>query len=107
MLPWKRSTEKIDEDICKGFEVVASRLFDPRVGIQRDVACCTSQTSVCLIRDMKVCCFIAIFFCKSKIDDVDYMRFVIQTNKKVFGLDVAVNIILRMDIFNTRNLAVK
>jgi len=48
-----------------------------------------------------------IFFHKSKIDDVDYMGFVIHTNEKVFGLDVMVDIMSRVNVFDLGNIAVK
>lgn len=51
--------------------------------------------------------FVAISVCKPEIDDIDQVALAMNAYEKVIGFDVTVDVVSRMDVFNTGNLGVK
>jgi hypothetical protein len=105
--PWKRTTGKIDEGVREGFKIVTSSLFKAQVGVERGIACRTNQIFVRPTRDMNEGDFVAISVCKPEIDDIDQVALAMNAYEKVIGFDVTVDVVSRMDVFNTGNLGVK
>jgi hypothetical protein len=60
-----------------------------------------------VVRDMNEGDFVAISVCKPEIDDVDQMVLTMSTYEKVIRFDIAVDVVSRMDVFNTGNLGVR
>ena len=58
-------------------------------------------------RDMNEGDFVAISVCKPEIDDIDQVALAMNAYEKVIGFDVTVDVVSRMDVFNTGNLGVK
>jgi hypothetical protein len=62
---------------------------------------------VCVVRDMNEGDFITISVCKPEIDDIDKMALAMSAYENVIRFDITVDVMSRMDVFNTRNLGVR
>ena len=107
IFPWKRTMEKIDEVVREGFKIITLSLLNTQVGVERSIARRTNQIFVRLTRDMNEGDFVTISVCKPEIDDIDQMALMMSAYEKVIGFDVTVDVMSRMDVFDTGNLGVK
>lgn len=62
---------------------------------------------VCLVRDMNEGDFVAVSVCKPEIDDIDQMTLTTSAYEKIIWFDITVDVMSRMDVFNTANLGVR
>jgi len=102
-LPWESTAEEIHEDVCEGFKVITTSLFDAQVGVDRSVASGTSQVLVLAVRDVQVGLWVAEFLCETKVNNVDLVATFANAHQEVVGLDVTMNEVARVDILNARD----
>lgn len=72
--------------------------------IDGGIASGASQVLVLTVRDMKVRLRITILLCKTKVNNVDLVAALSDTHEEVVRLNVTVNEVTRVNIFNSRNL---
>ena len=91
-IPGKRAAKKVDENICKGFQVVTARLFSPLMAVERGIWGGTCEDTIMLsVWDVEMGPGISVLLGKTEIDDVDIIAMRTHTDQKIAGLDVAVN----------------
>lgn len=71
------------------------------MGIYARVPSCPCQCLVLLVRDVLVRLQVAILLAQSKVNHVHDMRVVSDPHQEVLGLYVSVDVILRVDPFDT------
>lgn len=64
----------------------------------------TGEVLVLSVRDMEVCLRVAVFLGETEIDDVDLVPAFADAHQEVVGLDVAVDEVAGMDVFDTGDL---
>lgn len=69
-MPWQLGAQEVHETVAQGFEVVASRLFDAQVGVDRGIARCARQILILPVVDVLLA-RISVLFAEAKIDQVD------------------------------------
>ena len=74
------------------------------MGVDTGVTGGSSQVLVFPVRDMEMTLWVAVLLCQSKINDIDLVSTLANAHQKVVGLDIAVNEVLGVDIFNARDL---
>ena len=82
----------------------AFSLTDAQVGVDGGVAGGARQVLVLPVRDVLVSAGIAVLLGQPKVDDVDQVALLPQAHQEVIGLDVAVDKVLRVDVFNATDL---
>jgi hypothetical protein len=77
-----------------------SSLTNSQVCVYACITCRSRQILILSVRDMKVGLGIAILLGKTKVDGIDLITTFSNTHQEVVRLDVTMNEIFRMDIFN-------
>ncbi len=79
-LPRQTSLQKIKKDVSKSLQVVSSALLYPEMCINRTIPHCSDNRSILFIRHMLMSFCISKSFTKTKIDKMDNVRLVLETN---------------------------
>lgn len=102
-LPGKRSSAEVEHDISKGLHIIAARLLNTKVGVDRGISSGTSKVLVLSVRNVEVGLGVAVLFGKTEVDDVDLVSTLANAHQEVIGLDITVNERLGMDVLDARN----
>lgn len=103
-LPRKSAAEEVHEDISEGLEVVPARLLDTKMCVDGGVASGPRQVLVLSVGDVEVGLGVPEFLRKPKVDDVDLVAALANAHEEIVRLDVAVNEVAGMDIFDAGDL---
>ena len=103
-LPGQRAAIEIHEYVAERLEIVTSTLLDAHVRVDGGVASGAGQILVLAVRNVLMGARVAELLGQTKVDDVDEVALLGETHQEVVRLDVAVNEIFRMYIFNAANL---
>lgn len=103
-LPGQGTSQKVHEHVAQGLEVVSSRLFDTEMGVDRGISSGTGQVLVLSIGDVQVGLGVPVLFRQTEIDHVDLVAPLADTHQKVIRLDISMDKVSRMDVFDSRNL---
>jgi len=74
------------------------------MGVDTGVTGGSCQVLVFPVGDVKMTLWVAVLLCQSEIDDIDLVATLANAHQEVVGLDIAMNEVLRVDIFDARNL---
>ena len=77
-------------------------LTDTQVGVDRGITSGTRQVLVLSVRDVEMRLRISVLLSKTEIDDVNLVPALADTHQEVIGLDITVNEVFTVYIFNTR-----
>ena len=117
-LPWKlaskevllvssdsqlRYTEAYHEDITKRLEIISTRLLNTQMSIDRGVPGSTSQVLVLSVWNMEVCLGVSVFLGKTEINHIDLVSTLADTHEEIVGLDISVDKVSRVNVFDSRN----
>jgi hypothetical protein len=72
--------------------------------IDTGISCSTSQILVLSVGDVLMSLGVSVFLGQTEIDHIDNMRLLAQSDQKVVRLDISVDVVLAMHIFNSGNL---
>jgi hypothetical protein len=75
------------------------------VVVDRDVWSSSGRGTICLIRDMKMCLWVSVFPREPKINEIKLMIVIASTDQKIGGFNITMDNVVRMDVFDTRNLS--
>jgi hypothetical protein len=103
-LPRQRAAVEVHHHIPETLEVVATGLFDAKVRVDGRVPSGSSQILVLAIGNVQVRFRIAVFFRKTKVDDVDLVAALTYSHEEVVWLDVAMDERFCVDVFNSGDL---
>lgn len=103
-LPRKSTTKEVHENISERFEIVPTSLLDSQMCINRCVTCSACQILVLPVRNMQMGLRVAELFRQAKIDDVDLVTALANAHEEVIRLDVSVDEIAGVDVFDARYL---
>lgn len=84
----------------KRWRIKYFRLTDAEVGVDASIARSPSQILVLSVRDVEMGLGVAIFLRKTEIDHVDLISTLANSHEEVIGLDIAVDEVARMNIFD-------
>jgi len=102
-LPREGATQKVHEDICEGLEIITTSLLNTQVRVDRSVPRRSSQVLVLPVRDVKVSLRVTELLGQSEVDDVDLVATFADAHQEIVGLDVTMNEVARVDVFNARD----
>ena len=74
------------------------------MGVDGGVASGTRQILVLAVRDVEVSLWVTEFLRETKIDDIDLIASLANAHDEVVGLDVTMDKIARVDVFDARDL---
>jgi hypothetical protein len=103
-LPRQRTSKEVHEYVAEGFEVVSSRLLNTEMCVDRGVTSGTGQVLVLSVRNVQVSLGVPVLLRQSEIDHVDLVASLADTHQKVVRLDVPVDKVSRVNVFDPRNL---
>ena len=105
-LPGERSTKEVHENVSQGLQIIATSLLDTQVSIDRGVTSGTSEVLVLSVGDVEVCLGVPVLLSKAEIDDVDLVAALANSHEEVVRLDVTVDEVAGMDVFDAGNLRI-
>jgi hypothetical protein len=103
-LPRKRPAEEVHQHICQRLKVIAAGLLNTQMSVDGSVAGGAGQVLVLSVRDVQVGLRVAKLFCKAEIDDVDLVATLSNSHQEVVGLDIAMDEVTGMDVFDPGDL---
>lgn len=77
------------------------------MGVYGSVASSASQVFVLAVRDVLVGASISVLLGQAEVNDVNKVALFSQAHQKVIGLDVSVDEVLGVDVFDTADLRMK
>ncbi len=106
-LPWEMTTKEIYEDVRKRLEIISTGLLYAQMSVDRRISGSASETLALLVGDMDKGPRVMVSFRKAEIDNIHLVHLVrADAYQKVVWFDVAMNEVLRVGEFNTRNLTI-
>lgn len=108
-LPRQRASQEVHKHVTESFQVIATGLLLAQVGVDGHVTRCSGERLMLSIRNVFVCLEFDIFLCKAKVDDVNYLLTAgtVAANKEVFRLNITVNQMAVVDVFDPVELEVR
>jgi len=105
-LPWQCTAEEVHENaVGKGLQVITTSLLDFQVSVY---GCITSSTGEVLVLpvlgNMQMCLWVSGLLSETKIDNIDLIASFADAHEEIIRLDVAVDKIPRMYVFDSRYL---
>jgi len=100
-LPRERTAEEVEEDVTDGFKIVTTGLFNTKVSADGAVTSSTSQVLTLLVGDVLMSLGVTVLLGETKVDDVDVVTTLASAHQEVVGLDIAMEEVLGVDVFNT------
>mmetsp|Transcript_62608 Transcript_62608/g.146940 ORF Transcript_62608/g.146940 Transcript_62608/m.146940 type:complete len:304 (+) Transcript_62608:724-1635(+) len=97
-LPGEIATAEVDEDVTNRFKVITATLLDTPMRVDADIPCGTCQLTVVAERNVLIGSRIPIPLSQTEVNDVDIASFLLNSHKKILGLDVSMKKPARMDI---------
>ena len=97
-LPGQRAPDEVHQYITQRLQVVAPRLLNPDVRVDRRVARRPRQVLVLAVRDVLVAPRVPVLLGQAEIDDVDNVLPFPQPDQEVVRLHVAVDEAFGMDV---------
>ena len=73
------------------------------MGVDRSVSSSSRQVFVLSVWDVQVCLRVTVFLGETKVNDVDLVAAFADTHQEVVGLDVTVDEVSRVNVFDTGN----
>merc|ERR550532_767921 len=99
-LPWQTTDVKVHHHIPDSLQIVAPALFNAQVCVDTGVTRCASQIFALTVGNMLLRLWVPVLFCQAKVDDVHHVCLLSKTNEEVVRLDVTVDEVLGMQVFN-------
>lgn len=90
-LPGKRATAEVEHDIAERLHVIATRLLNTEMGVDRSITRGTREVLVLSVRDVEVSLGIAVLLGETEIDHVDLVTTLANAHQEVVGLDITVD----------------
>jgi hypothetical protein len=103
-LPRQGAAQEVHENVGEGLEVIAASLLNAKVGVDGSVAGSSSQILVLPVGDVEVGLGVAELLGETKVNDVDLVAALPDAHQEIVRLNVAVDEVARVDIFDSRNL---
>ena len=103
-LPWQGTTKEVREDIGQGFKVIATCLLNSQMGVDGHITSRASKILVLPVGNMEMSLLAVELLGETKIDNIELIASFTDAHKGVVRLDVAMNEILRMYVFDSRYL---
>jgi hypothetical protein len=103
-LPRQGSTKEIHEDVGKRLQIIAASLLHSQMGVDGRISGSSGQVLVLAIGDMKMGLGIPVLLRKTKVNDIDLVAALADTHEEIVRLDVTMDEIAGMDVFDTRDL---
>jgi hypothetical protein len=102
-LPWQSAAQEVHEDVAEGLEIIATRLFASKMGVDAHVASGTGQRLALPVGNVLLRLGVTVLLGHTKVDNVDNIGALgaWTANEKVVGLDVAVDEVLLVDGLNS------
>lgn len=100
-LPRQRTTQEVDQHVTQRLQVVPPALFKSKVCVDRRVSCSALETAIFSIRDVPQRARVTVVLRQSKVNCVDKMIIGTQTHEKILGLDISVQVMLRVNVFQS------
>jgi hypothetical protein len=99
-LPRVRAAAEVEHDVAERLHVVAARLLDTEMGVDRGIASRARQVLVLSVRDVEVGLGVAVLLRKTKVNNVDLVAALADAHEEVVGLDVTVDERLGVDVLD-------
>jgi hypothetical protein len=91
------------KNITKRLEIISTRLLDTQMGVDGGIPSGTSQVLVLPVRDMQVSLGVSVLFGETEINHVDLIASFPNAHEEIIRLDVSVNKVSRVDVFDSGN----
>jgi hypothetical protein len=86
-------------------DVAATGLHtDSEMSVDAGVTGRSCQVFVFPVRNMEMTLWVAVLLCQSEVDNINLVSTLANAHQKVVWLDIAMNEVLGMDIFDARDL---
>ena len=103
-LPRKGASEEVHQDVGKRLEIIAAGLLHAKMSVNGCVAGSSGEVLVLSVRNVEVCFRIPEFLCKTEIYNVDLIATFSDAHQEVVGLDIAVDEVAGVDVFDSGDL---
>ena len=103
-LPGERTTEEIHENVSERFEIVAASLLNTKVSVDGGVTGSAGEVLVLPVGNVKMGLRVSVLLGKAEIDHIDLVATFPDPHQEIVRLDVTVNEVARVDVFDTRYL---
>ena len=103
-LPGQGATQEVHQHVGERLKVIATSLLDTQVSVDGGVAGCTSEILVLTVGDVKVGLGVAELLSETEIDNVDLVATLADAHQEIVGLDVTVDEVARVDVFDAGDL---
>lgn len=82
------------------FKIISSCLFNTNMGVQTGISCSSCELLAVLVRDVSASTGVFVSFCKSEVNDVDYVLLLTHADQEVIWFDISVQEALLVNVFN-------
>ena len=105
-LPWKTTSKEVHENVTQGFQIVPTRLFASKMGVDTHVTRRTREGLALPVWDVLLRLGVTVLLGHTEVDDVNYISTLRawSADEEVIGLDVAIDEVLLVDGLNPRQL---
>ena len=100
-LPWQPSFDKVHENHADLFKVITSRLLNAHVRVKRRIPCSPRQLLIVLVAYVATSPRIFESLGKSKVNHIDYVLLLADTDEEVIWFDVSVKEAALVDVLDT------
>jgi hypothetical protein len=99
----KFSQVKVKQTEANSFKIISAGLLNPQVSVQTRISCSSSQMSILAVGDVLLRPRVSILLSQAKVDQVDNIGAGTQTQEKVIGLDISMNVVAPVNLFYPLN----
>jgi len=103
-LPWQCTAEEVHENVGKGLKVITTGLLDSQVSVYGCITSSTGEILVLPVRNVKMGLRVSELLGETKVDNIDLIASFADAHEEVVRLDVAMDKIPRMYVFDSRYL---
>jgi hypothetical protein len=100
-LPRQAASVEVHEDVSQALHVVAATLLNTKMGVDGGVSGSSCQVLVLSVRNVLTGPVVSVLFGQSKVDQEEFVAVTPNTHQEVVWLDVTMNEILIVDVFNS------
>lgn len=91
------------QNVTQRLQIISPRLLHTQMSVDRRVSRRTRQVLVLPIRNVQVRLGITVFLGETEVNHVDLVAALADTHEEIVGLDVAVDKVARVNVFDTRD----
>jgi len=98
-LPWETSTEEVHEHVAEGLEIITTRLFPAKMGVDAHVSCGTGKRLPLAVRNVLLGLRVTVLLGHAEVNNVNNVgSFAVgPSDQEVVRLDIAVDEVLLVD----------